>query len=194
MKTKSILLSVLAIFLASTVFATKLPSMKIVPTEANKTILAFETVSTAGFELTIENLNGETLHYKKAETPVKNYRTVFNFSELQDGCYNVSFSSENCILKRELTILGEKIKVGEEVRLFAPFYSFENNLLNVSFLNKGQKNVFLNIFYDSQYVSGTKLGKELCIQKSLDFSKLPKGTYHVILSDKFQDYSYTVVK
>lgn len=194
MKTKAFILSVFAIFLASTVFATKLPSMKIVPSEVSKTVVTFETGSAAGFELSVKSLSGETLYYKKSEEPVENYRTVFDFSKLNNGIYQVSLSTGNCTLNRKLTISGERIKVGEEIRLFAPVYSFENNLLNISFLNKGQKNVFLNVFNEGNHVSGTKLGKEMCIQKSLDFSKLPEGTYQVVLSDKYNDYNYTVVK
>lgn len=194
MKTKAFILSVFAIFLASAAFATKLPSMKIASEEASKAIVAFETGSAAGFELSVKSLRGETLYYKKSEKPIENYRAVFDFSNLNNGCYQVSLSTGNCTLNRKLTISGERIEVGEEIRLFAPVYSFENNLLNISFLNKGQKNVFLNVFHEGDYVSGTKLGKEMCIQKSLDFSNLPEGTYQVVLSDKFKDYNYTVVK
>lgn len=194
MKTKTIILSVFALLLASAVFATKLPSMKIVPMGAEKTIVTLESGSAAGFELSVKNLQGETLYYKKSENPVENYRTVFDFSKLNSGCYNLSLNSGNCTLNRKLTISGENIEVGDEIRLFAPVYTFEDNLLNVSFLNKGHKNVFLNIYQDGKYVSGTKLGKEVCIQKTLDFSKLTEGTYEVILSDRYKDYSYTVVK
>jgi hypothetical protein len=194
MKTKAFILSALAIFLASAVFATKLPTMKIVPAEKSKTIVAFETGTTSGFELTVKNLQGETLYYKKSEEPVDSYRTVFDFSNLNDGPYQVSLNTGNCTVNRKLTISGNRVQLGEETRLFAPVYSFQNNMLNVSFLNKGQKYVFLNVFQDGDYVSGAKLGKAMCIQKTLDFSKLPEGTYQVVLSDKFKDYSYTVVK
>ena len=55
MKTKTLFLFVLATFLASATFATKLPTMKIVPVKANKTILAFENAEAAHFELSVAN-------------------------------------------------------------------------------------------------------------------------------------------
>lgn len=194
MKTKRIILSVFAVLMASAVFATKLPSMKIVPVEAEKTIVSFETGSAAQFELSVKSLNGETLYYKKSEEPVENYRAVFDFSNLNSGCYQLSLSSGNCTLNRKLTISGKRIEVGDEVRLFAPVYSFENNLLNVSFLNMGQKNVFLNIYQDGNHISGKKLGNEVCLQKTFDFSNLGKGVYEVVLNDKFKEYSYHLEK
>jgi len=194
MKTKTFILSVVAVFLASAVFATKLPSMKIVPVEAEKTLVTFETGSAAQFELSVKNLIGETLYYKKSEKPVENYRAVFDFSNLKNGCYEVSLSSGSCTLNRKLTVSGEKIKVGEEIRLFSPVYTFENNLLSVSFLNKGEKNVFLNIYKEGDHVAGRKLGKEVCIQKYFDLSQLDEGLYEVVLTDKFKNYSYYVRK
>ncbi len=194
MKTKNFVLTVFAVLFAATTFATKLPTMKIVPVEAEKTIVSFESATPSHFELTVKNTDGKTLYYKKSESPVQNYRTLFDFSEMGTGRYRVNLSYGNCTLCRNVTITGHEVNVGEEVRLFSPVYSFENNRLNVSFLNKAQKNVFLNVYQDGEHVTGTKLGKEICIQKTVDFSKLGNGTYEVVLSDRHNDYTYVVNK
>jgi uncharacterized ubiquitin-like protein YukD len=36
--------------------------------------------------------------------------------------------------------------------------------------------------------------RQLFIKKTIDFSKLEKGTYDIVLSDHFKDYEYTVSK
>jgi hypothetical protein len=194
MKTKTFVLSAFALLLASTVLATKLPTMKVTPLEEEKTLVSFESEMPAQIELTVKDLDGTTLYYKKTEQPVAGYKTVFDFSETGNGSYVVSLNYGNCSLSRKVVVWDNKMEVGEEIRLFAPVYSFENNQLKVSFLNQACKKVFLNVFQNGEYVTGTKLGNELSIQKTIDFSKLKEGTYNVVLSDHFKDYEYTVSK
>lgn len=194
MKTKALFLFVLATFTVSAIFATQLPSMNILPVKAEKTILAFENGKAEHFELTVANSDNEILYYKKSETPVENYKTAFDFSNLENGMYHVTLTVGNWTLDRELTVKGRQIEVGEEVRLAAPVFQFEDNLLHVSFLNMGQKNVYMNIYKQGDHVAGKKLGKEICVQKSFDLSKLDKGLYEVVLNDKYKTYSYYVQK
>ena len=194
MKTKKLFLFVLATFIVSATFATNLPSMSIVPVKAEKTILTFENSKLAHFELTISNSENEILYYKKSESPVENYKTVFDFSNLDNDTYHVSLTAGSWTIDREMTVKGNRIEVGEEVRLAAPVFSYNENLLSVSFLNMGQKNVFLNIYKEGDHVSGKKLGNEVCIQKSFDFSKLDKGIYEVVINDRYKNYSYYVTK
>lgn len=194
MKTKALFLFVLATFLVSATFATKLPSMNIVPVKAEKTILEIANGEAAHFELTVVNSNNEILYYKKSETPVENYKTVFDFSHLDNDCYHVSLTVGNWTLDRRLTVKGNRIEVGGEVRLAAPVFAHNGNQLDVSFLNMGQKNVFLNIYKEGEHVTGRKLGNEICLQKSFDLSKLGKGSYEVVINDKFKEYYYYVKK
>lgn len=194
MKTKTFVLSVFAIVLASAAFATKLPSMKIVPVESEKVGLTFDAETPDKLELTISNMQGEILYYKKTEKPVDNYNTVFDFSETGNGNYKFSLSYKNSTFCRSVNVSNKKVNVGEELRLYSPVYTFENNRLNVSFLNNGRKKVFLNVYQNGEYVTGAELGKDMCIQKAVDFSKLEKGTYDVVLNDSYKYYTYVVNK
>jgi hypothetical protein len=194
MKTKVLFLFVLATFLATATFATNLPSMKITPVKADKTILSFENNKAVNFELTVSNFENEIIYYKKSEAPVENYKAAFDFSNLENGSYHVTLTVGNWTLDRKLTVKGSQIEVGEEVRLAAPVFLFEDNMLQVSFLNMGQKNVFLNIYKGGDHVTGKKLGNEICVQKVFDLSKLNKGLYEVVLTDKYKTYTYYVNK
>jgi hypothetical protein len=195
MKTKNLVLTAMAVFVAATVFATQLPTMNVIPVQNEKALVAFETMSPANFELTLTNRKGEVLYYKKSDEIVQNHRMVFDLHELEDGNYTVRLKHGNCILTRELTLSNHSsIKVGEEIRMFSPYYKFENNKLQLSYLNNAQKNVFVNIFKNGNYVTGKNLGKEMCIQKVLDFSKLEKGTYEVVLNNQSEEYLFTVQK
>jgi hypothetical protein len=195
MKTRTFVLTAMAVFVAATVFATQLPTMNVIPVQNEKALVAFETMSPANFELSLKNQRGETIYYKKSEEPVQNYKLIFNLQDLEDGNYHVNLKHGNCTLDRLITVSnGTNLKVGEEIRMFSPYYKFENNTLQISYLNNSQKNVFLNIFRDGQYVTGKKLGKEMCIQKVLDFSKLEEGTYDVVLTNNSNEFQFTVQK
>jgi YbbR domain-containing protein len=195
MKTKNLVLTAMAVFVAATGFATQLPTMNVIPVQNEKALVAFETMSPANFELSLKNQRGETIYYKKSEEPAQAYKLVFDLNDLEDGNYQVNLKHGNCQLSRQITVLNRSyLKVGEEIRMFSPYYKFENNTLQISYLNNSQKNVFLNIFRDGQYVTGKKLGKEMCIQKALDFSKLEEGTYDVVLTNNSNEFQFTVQK
>jgi hypothetical protein len=195
MKTKNLVLTAMAVLVAATVFATQLPTMNVIPVQNEKALVAFETMSPATFELSLKNQRGETIYYKKSEEPVQSYKLVFDLQNLEDGNYHLNLKHGNCTLDRLITVSnGTNLKVGEEIRMFSPYFKFEDNKLQVSYLNSSQKNVFLNIFRDGQYVTGKKLGKEMCIQKALDFSKLEKGTYNVVLTNNSNEFQVTVQK
>ncbi len=195
MKTKSMAFSALALLVAVTVSATKLPTMNVIPVQKEKALVAFECASPSDFELSIQNSNGETLYYKKSEKPVQSFSTVVNFHELETGSYDVSLTYGNCKLSREVTILKNgNIAIGEEITQFAPSYKFEDNLLKVSYLNKKLRNVNMSIYQDGTYIAGKKLGKDMCIQKIFDLSKLDHGKYEVVLSDRENEYAFLVEK
>jgi len=104
-------------------------------------------------------------------------------------------NSGNCTLVRQLTLSAHsRLKVGEEIRMFSPACSFEDNILKLSYLNNTQKNVFLNVYQDGTHITGKKLGKELCIQKLIDLSRLEEGEYQVVLTSGTQDYTYAIRK
>lgn len=195
MKTKNLVLTVLAVFVAATVFATQLPTLNVIPVENEKALVAFETMSPANFELTLTNHRGETVYYKKSDEPVKNYRLIFDLDNLDEGNYHVNLKHGDCIIDRQITVSnGKNITVGEETRMFSPYCKFEDNILKVSYLNCTQKNVFLTIYNNGQYVTGKKLGKEMCIQKAFDLSKLEKGNYDVVLSNNSSEFQFAFHK
>jgi hypothetical protein len=195
MKTRNLVLTTLAVFVAAAVSATKLPTMNVIPVEQEKALVAFEAGAPAVFELPVTTDKGETVYYKKSEKPVDSYRMVFNFRDFENGTYNVSLDYNNCKISREVLISNHRcMKIGEEIRSFGPFYKYEDNYLKISYLNQAQKNMHVNIYRNGQFVTGKKLGKDLCIHKMLDLSKLEKGTYEVVLSNRNNEYPFTVQK
>ncbi len=195
MKTRNFLLTALVLLVAVTVSATKIPTLNVTPLEKQKAMVAFEAAKPASVEISLTNKAGEVLYYKKSEAPVENLRMVFDFHDLTDGVYDVSLNFNNCKINRQLTVSNHMLKkVGAQERSFGPFYELEDNLLKISYLNSHQKNVLLNIYHNGEHVAGRRLGKDMCIQKAFDFSKLESGQYEIVLSSSNEDYQFTVNK
>ncbi|HDR51407.1 MAG TPA: hypothetical protein ENN90_07270 [Mariniphaga anaerophila] len=195
MKTKNLVLTALAVFVTATVFATHLPAMNVIPVNDGKALVAFEAISPDAFEISVKNKRGETLYYKKSDVPAQTYRTLFDLHDLEDGVYEVCLKSGHTILVRQVTVSAHSpLKVSEQFRMFSPTCSFEDNLLKFSYLNNTQHNVFLNVYQNGAHIAGKKLGKELCIQKVIDFSKLEEGDYQVVVTCGTQEYTYAIKK
>jgi len=194
MKTTKWVITTLAIFIVAIGFATETPKMNIIPVEAEKALVAFNSSSPVSFEITITKKNGEIIYYKKSKNPLDEYRKVFDFSEMGNGIYNVSMNYGNRSLNRDVCVSKKDIKIGPIVKLYEPYFCYKDGLLNVSFLNIARNSVYLNVYKMGKHVSGLNLGKELSIQKSFDFSKLKNGDYKIVVTDKFKDHSFIVHK
>lgn len=194
MKTKYWVVTTLALFVASIGNATEIPKMSIEPTSYEKAMVTFNSPTAFPIEVSIYTVNGEMIYYWKSEKPQKQLTRIFDLSKIGYGDFDVCINYGMQSINRELSVQKSGIKVGPSVQLYEPYFRFENNQLKVSFLNTVQKSVYLNIYKDGEHVTGVNLGKTLDIQKCLDFSKLEKGKYDVILSDKFKDHNYIVQK
>jgi len=194
MKTKIWVLTTLALFIAAIGFATESPKMNIVSNEYDKILVSFESETACPVELTISNEDGVIMHYWKSESPKKTVNQLLNLSQLDRGTYNVVLNYGGTSINRELSITRNEVKVGPPVKLTEPYFCFKNDKLNVSFLNVANKKVFLNVYKDGEHYNGFTLGKDMDIQKCIDFSMAGKGNYEIVLTDYFKEHYYSVNK
>lgn len=194
MKTKNWVLTTLALFIAAIGFATESPKMNIVSNENDKIIVSFESETACPVELTISDEDGVIMHYWKSESPKKTVNHFLNLSQLDRGTYNVVLNYGGTSINRELNITRNQVKVGPPVKLPEPYFGFKNDKLNVSFLNVANKSVFLNVYKDGEHYNGITLGKNMDIQKCIDFSMAAKGKYEIVLTDYFKEHYYSVNK
>lgn len=194
MKTAKWVLSALVLFIVSVSYATDTPKMNIVANDNDNILVSFQSETACPVELTITNEDGEIMHYWKSDSHEYLVNQNLNLAQLGHGTFNVAMNYGGNSINREIIITRKEIKVGEQVKLHEPFFSFKNNKLNVSFLNIANKNVYLNVFKDGQYYEGITLGKDIDIQKSFDFSMAEKGNYEVVLRDYFKEHHYNIKK
>ncbi len=194
MKTNYLILTIIAIFIVAISSATDTPKMNIVPATDEKAIMTFESSTAFPVEITVCTKSGEIVYYWKGESLHTRLNKVLDASDIGYGTFNVCLNYGGKSINRELNITKKEITVGPAVQLYEPFFRYENDRLNLSFLNVAQKNVYLNVYKGGEYVTGVKLGSSMDIQKSLDFSKLNEGDYEVVVSEHFKDHRFLVQK
>ncbi len=194
MKTKYRVLTALALFISTVGFAIEKPKMDIVTTENENTLVTFESATAYPLEITICNNWGDVVYYWKGESLQNKLNQSLNLKKLGRGNYDVCLNYGGQSLNRNLTITRKDVKVGPVMELYEPFFSYENNRLNLSFLNIAQKNVYLNVYQGDDYITGVNLGNSMDIQKSIDLSNLNRGEYEVVVSEQFKDHRFLVNK
>lgn len=194
MKTKNWVLTALALFIVAFSFATDKPKMNIVTANNEEARVTFESQTAYPLEITICNTFGEIVYYWKGESLQKNLSQTLNMSELGKGTYHVCLNYGGQSLNRDLIVTRNEVKVGPVVALYEPFFSYDDDRLNLSFLNVAQKNVYLNVYQGDEHVTGVNLGDDMDIQKSFDFSKLNTGEYEVVVSEEFKEHHFLVTK
>jgi hypothetical protein len=194
MKTITLGLTTLALFIAAISFATDLPKMNVTANDAEKVMVSFESATASPVELMISDNNGAILYSWKSETPEAKLNKLYNLAELGDGNFNICVNYGGKSINREVSIKRNNVTVGPAVELNEPFFNYKNNQLIVTFWNVAQKNVYLNIYKDGEHVDGFTLGKNLDIQKCFDFSNVKKGNYEVVLTDYFKEHHFVVNK
>lgn len=194
MKKNYWVLTALALFIVAVSFATDKPKMNIVTGENNNALVTFESLTAYPLEITICNTFGDIVYYWKGKSLQTSLNQSLNVADLGNGIYHVCLNYGGQSLNRDLTVTRNDVKVSPVTELYEPFFSYEKERLNLSFLNVAQKNVYLNVYQGEKHVTGVNLGNRMDIQKSIDFSNLDNGKYEVVVTEEFKDHHFLVTK
>ena len=175
---------------ANTLMAGGNLKVNILPLTSEKAVVAISTIDAANLQISIENEKGEKVYYKETDADNKDYRKVFDFSNLEKGDYKLSVSTNGLTTERNFTIDSENIAVGKEKSLSEPYFAFKDGVLKMSYLNFPEENVSLNFYTDNNLVYSKEIGKKFNVIEGFDLSKLEKGSYSVVLSTPSNSYSY----
>jgi len=194
MITKFRILAIIAIFITGIGFSANNQKLSVDPIGKNKILLSYESETDTPFEITIRDEGGETLYHWQSKIPLERFKKVFNLTELEKGEYSLCIDyGENCI-NHALEINEEGIAIDTVFQLYKPYFSYENQMLKLSFLNPAQNEVFLYLYTKNELVNQINLGKDLNVQRIFNLSKLYDGEYDVVLTDFFKEYHFEVLK
>lgn len=177
---------------ANTLLASGNLKVNILPLTAEKAVVAISNYTEGNFKLSISNEKGEVVYYKENEGNNKDFRKVFDFSNLESGSYNLSVSVNGLTAERSFKIDSKNIAVGKEKSSMEPFFAYKNGVLVLSYLNFNEENLELNFYNNNELLYSKNIGSRFNVNEGLDLSKLTSGNYSVVLSTDSKSYDYTV--
>lgn len=175
---------------ANTLMATGNLKVNILPLTSETAVVAISNTVAANFQISIENEKGEVVYYKETEADSKDYRKVFDFSNLDKGDYKLSVSIDGMSSERTFRIDNTNIAVGKEKSLLEPYFAYQNGILKLSYLNFPEDNLSVNFYDENTLVYSKSIGDKFNVTEGFDLSKLDKGAYSVVLSNGSKTFSY----
>lgn len=188
---KVILMFAFVVF-ANTLFASGNLKVNIFPLSSEKAVVAISSLTGSNLKISIVDEKGSIVYFKETTDFQNNYRKVFDFSDLEEGTYQLSVHSNDLTTKCTFNIDRNEIKVGEEKTMIEPFFGYENGILKYTFLNFQKENVTLYFYDKNQMIFSKKIGRNFNIFEALNLSKLDKGYYLAVLSTGDKDYRYNI--
>ena len=194
MKTIKFLCTVTAVAIVAIATAVERPKMDVTPLSAEQARVSITNEKPALFEMSIETQNGDLVYYKQTTEASTEYQKIFDFKNLEKGKYFLNLKVNDTKVIREFEVSNKNILVGDSKMRFDPYFFHDENTLKFSFLNFDEENCNVYFYNGNDLVYSKRMGKELSIQKGFDLSKLEKGNYRVVLSNKDNEYVYSLVK
>ena len=196
MKTKQFFITMLAIVFAANAFATETPKMSIIPLKDTKALVAFEQATPSVNEITITDEYGKIRYYKRSQNEMTGYKKIFDLSQLENGAYEVKMKAGTTTVKRGLEIIDGNVSVQKQKIEVDPYFSFKNNVVNVSYLNHRNEDVVVNVYNrkSNKLIFSSNIGNEFAVHRAINLSELTSGNYDVMLASSDQEYWFSVSK
>lgn len=190
MKTKTSILTILAVAIAAFASAVEKPKMNVQSLNSDQVLVTFQNEKATGLEVSIYDNNGNIVYYKLSSKPIQSFNKIFDVKNLENGNYAMQVEINGLILKRELEITTDKIYIGDPEKLSAPHFVLHDEKLIISHLNFENKNYRLIIYDERGLVYEKKLANKSPLHSGFDLSNLNPGDYNVVLNSGTNEFNY----
>lgn len=190
MKTKRFLATILAVLVLAIASAVEKPKMNVQTLSSNQILLTIKNEKSCDTQVSISDKNGNIVYYKLSSKPIDSYNKIFNFENLENGNYELQVQTNGAMLKRTLTISSNKISIGNAEEYATPYFSLNNNLLNITHLNFENKKYRVQIYNDKGLAFETKTNNDSPLHSAFDLSQLESGNYTVVLNSGKSKFNY----
>lgn len=166
--------------------------VNILPLTAERAVVSILNNTESKFEISVETAYGEILYHNQTRGNSNEYNKVYDFSKLEVGDYKLIVDIDDEISERAFSIDRSKINVGKLKSVVKPFFSFNENILRLAYLNPGNDKLKLSIFDGSELIYNKALENTFSVNEGWSLSKLDQGDYFVVLSAGDKRYNYAV--
>lgn len=194
MKTKRILITVLAVAIVSMASATDLSKMIVNPLNANQLIVSVVNDKVSDFEISVYAKNGDLVYFKQSDKPIFSYQKIIDVQNLENGKYKMTLKVNDTSVEKDFTITTKKIFLGESELSIDPYFIFDGKDLKFSYLNFKNEKFKLEIYDENELIFKTKIGNDFSIHSGYNLSKLEAGNYKAVLTSFNKEYIYQFEK
>ncbi|MCM4160323.1 T9SS type A sorting domain-containing protein [Antarcticibacterium flavum] len=109
------------------------------------------------------------------------YKKTLDLEVIPNGVYSISLEGERSVMSKQVvkTHAGLELTNAPAGILFKPCFEVKEKQVTVFLTNPGKKTIYFDV-YDAQGIKvSTLTRREAVIQKRLDFSQVPSGTYTI---------------
>lgn len=194
MKTMKTVLALLIMVVAlPAAMATGNLKVNIASTEADVAMVEISNLAESTFEINVRDEYGDVIFFKKTQEPSASYKKSYDFSALEDGIYSFSVSVGGEMTETRFRVDEGLIQVVKEKKMVRPLFFFDDNALKLTYLNFAGEEVGLYVYDNTrQELYQKNLNSDFAIHHGLDFSKMPRGMYEVVLASGDEIYDYRV--
>ena len=146
------------------------------------------------YEISVSDMDGEVLYYREARAEQLESRKIFDFSKSEPGVYKMKVKFDGGSNEQLVTVTKAGVEVGETIRKAEPVFSYNDNLLMLSFLNQNKKEMTFNLYSGGSLIYEKKFNDSSSLNKKFDLSKLDKGDYQVVFNVGDDNYDYELTR
>lgn len=146
------------------------------------------------YEISISDLTGEILYHRQAQGEQLESSKIFDFSKSKPGVYKMKVEFNGGSNEQLVTVTNNGVETGEIVRKTDPIFTFQDNLLSVSFLNQSEEAMKLKVYSDGDLIYEKKFNDSASLNKKFDLSKLERGEYEVVFTSGENDFEYVLTR
>lgn len=188
---------VLVLFLSNTAVATTVNSFEMLTTPDEKAfMLSAETSGEGKIGIQIRNNQGEIV-FSKSIKAVENFQQKYNLKEFEKGSYSLIITDVSKIMTQPFEVTDTKVEVdaGLQQTAFKPYFRFNEKVesLAVNWMKSDDSACELTI-EDEKFnvLFEESVENNGILHRSYDFSKLPSGTYYIVIKDGNHTYNETI--
>lgn len=183
-------ISIVALML-TTLFSYASDEAEILALGKNKKVkVVFEDVH-QGEVLVVKDLNGTILH-KEVISEDGTLSRVFDFSNLENGNYEIDLDKESEIVRKPFSIESNSLVFKNDITTLyhKPLIQTTKNIIKVSKLNTLDKAAIVSLFYNNEEVFNENLSKESAhLTKLYTLKDYQNGAYKVVVKSEGKTYT-----
>ncbi len=189
-----VLFTAALVIVAGVVMATGNLSVNISEAEGANAHVRVTNAVASHFEMEIRNANNDIIYYKQMQQPSKLILNTYDFSQLNDGEYTFTVKLDKEMNRAVFAVDKGEVKVVDQIKQVDPYFGFNNEQLNISYLNHATGDVRLYLYEDktSRLIHEDDLGSAFVVNHAIDVSKLDKGNYSAVLESNNGTYQYDI--